>query len=155
MRKSILFLSLFVIISPSFAQAADVPALAVLKSVTGGVSVGIKDVDAWSAATEGMPLGERQIIRTDAASRAVVVFSEGNLSAVVGEKTSIGLADLLLKTRLDAMRSKVTAPDAGAGQTKLTVTPLTGVRGTEQGESKVDDPLRSHHWEENAAPKSE
>ncbi len=150
MNKCIRCLSLCVVLFPVLVLAADAPPLATLTSFSGAVSVGQKDAEAWGIVTEGMALNDRQVIRTGADGRAVVTFTEGSLSAVVAEKTTISLADLLLKTRLGAMRSKVTAPEVAAGQTKLTVTPLTGVRGTDQGESKADDPGRQHHWEENA-----
>jgi hypothetical protein len=136
------------------APAAPAPPFAVLDTCAGEVALGAAGGEAvWSAAKPKMAVTDAQIIRTGAKSQATVRFTEGDLVGLVGENTTISLQDLLLKTRLDKMRNKISEPAADAQPSKASVTPLTGVRGTDEAEGKAEDPNRQHHWEENAPSK--
>ena len=113
-----------------------------LTSVQGEVQVGAGD--QWRAAEVGATLTEDQTIRTGVESSADVQFGEG-ASAAVGAETEIAVSDLLLRARLEKMRSKVSAP-GDTQKAEMNVTPTTGVRGTEQTEKKSEELKREHYW---------
>jgi hypothetical protein len=115
-------------------------------AVTGTVEVG-RD-GAWQAAAPRQHLFDGETIRTAASSGAEVMF-EGELSARLGEKTEIPVADLMLKARLEKLRAKIAAP-GDTIKADIKVTPLTGVRGTEKTEEKAEDLKREHYWSESA-----
>jgi len=148
---------LFIIIGSLLAVApvlaAQTPPFAVLDTCAGEVTLGSAGSEVWSAAQPKMAVADAQILKTGVKSQATVRFTEGNLVALVGENTTISLQDLLLKTRLDKMPGKISQTQADGEQTKMSVTPLTGVRGTDEAEGKAEDPNRQHHWEENAPAK--
>lgn len=113
-----------------------------LTAVQGEVQVGAGD--QWLAAVVGATLAEGQTIRTGVESSADVQFGEGT-SAAVGAETEIAVSDLLLRARLEKMRSKVSAP-GDTRKVEMNVTPTTGVRGTEQSEEKAEELKREHYW---------
>ncbi len=144
-------LCLFVPAAGPAAAADTVPPLAKVEAFTGEASVGA--ADSWTPAEVGQALVETQALKTGAKSTLSVRFTEGEMLATVGENTLISLNDLLLKARLEKMRGRINQPEAGAPQTQMQVTPLTGVRGTDEAESKSEELKRQHHWEENGEPK--
>ncbi len=115
-----------------------------LTAVTGEVQVG-RD-GSWEPAVVGGELREGQTIRTGADSGAGILFADG-LAAELGAEREMAVSDLLLKTRLEKMRSKVSAP-SGEQKVEMEVTPTTGVRGTEQTEKKAEELKRDHYWNE-------
>ena len=147
---SILFVMILAVLLAGPASAATVEkAMASVVSFEGVAEVGMAGSSDWKAALAGMELQESSIIRTGADGLVVIQFTEGEMITSVSENSKVSLKDLLLKARLEAVRGKVVAPFPDAGQTKMQVTPLTGVRGTDQAESKAEDPKRPHYWEEN------
>jgi hypothetical protein len=141
--------ALMMMIGPTMSAAAQAPeALATVEAVTGNVQVAPADGQPWTPAAAKMLLSETQVLKTGLQSQATIRFTEGDLVIVVGENTQIALQDLLLKARLEKMRGKVNQP-TDANQTKMQVTPLTGVRGTDASDSKAEDPKREHTWNEN------
>jgi hypothetical protein len=115
-------------------------------AVTGTVEVGRDGV--WQEAAPRLHLFEGQTIRTAASSGAEIMF-DGDLTARLGEKSEIPVADLLLKARLEKLRAKIAAP-GDTIKADMQVTPLTGVRGTEKTEEKAEDLKREHYWNESA-----
>lgn len=115
-------------------------------AVTGSVQVGRDGV--WQVAAPKMPVFEGQMITT-ADGAIVEVLFDGALPATVAGKGEIAVADLLLKAQLEKARAKIAAP-TDATKTEMQVTPLTGVRGTEQAEEKAGDLKRDHYWNEGA-----
>jgi len=115
-------------------------------AVTGTVQVGRDGV--WQEAAPRLHLFEGQTIRTAASSGAEIMF-DGELPARLGEKAEILVADLLLKARLEKLRAKIAVP-SDTIKADITVTPLTGVRGTEKTEEKAEDLKREHYWNESA-----
>jgi hypothetical protein len=100
----------------------------------------------WRAVSSGEPVTEEQSIRTGPESTASVQFGEGVSTAVEAEM-EITVSDLLLRARLEKMRSRVSAP-TDTQRVEMQVTPTTGVRGTEQTEEKAEDLKREHYWTE-------
>jgi hypothetical protein len=100
----------------------------------------------WRPAAVGESVAEGQLIRTGPASGADILFSD-DVAAAVGAETEISVSDLLLKARLEKMRSKVSAP-SDTQKVQMQVTPTTGVRGTEQTEEKAEQLKREHYWNE-------
>ena len=115
-------------------------------AVTGSVQLGRDGV--WQVAAPKLPVFEGQTIAT-ADGASVEVLFEGGLPATVTGKGEIAVADLLLKAQLEKARAKIAAP-TDATKTEMQVTPLTGVRGTEQAEEKAGDLKRDHYWNEGA-----
>jgi hypothetical protein len=126
---------------------------AAVDSCAGDVRVGVPERSDWAPAVKGMPLTDGQTIKTGAQGQATVRFPAENLLTLVGEGTQVSLQDLLLKARLEKMRGKISQPQDGASQTKMQVTPLTGLRGTDQAEDKAEGTKRQHYWQEDAEPK--
>lgn len=144
MKKTVLLVILVLVFFPVAAFSADEAVLGSVQAVSGDVSIG--QGEEWAAAAVGAGLKEGQVLRTGPGSEAQVLF-EGDVSAVVAENTSIEVSDLLLKSRLEKMKGKVSTP-ADGHKVELEVTPTTGVRGTEQTESKAEDLKRDHYWNE-------
>jgi hypothetical protein len=115
-----------------------------LTALEGDVQVG--EGGTWRPAAVGESVAEGQFIRTGAASGADVLFS-GDVAAAVGAEMEIAVSDLLLKARLEKMRTKVSAP-SDTQKVQMQVTPTTGVRGTEQTEEKSEQLKREHYWNE-------
>lgn len=115
-------------------------------AVTGTVELGRDGV--WQPAAAKGRLFDGQTIRTAAASGVEILF-EGEVSAKLGEKTEIAVADLQLKAQLEKAKAKIGAP-ADTTKATLEVTPLTGVRGTEKTEEKAGELKREHYWNESA-----
>lgn len=149
-RMSLPVLVTFLVLLPSAAPAQEAAPSATLESCAGEVTVGSAGSPEWKAAVAGMPLVETQIIRTGPQGQATVRFAPGDLTTLVGSGVEVTLADLLLKAKLEKMRNKVAVPGEGAEQTKMQVTPLTGVRGTEEAPGKAEEPKRDHIWTEDA-----
>jgi hypothetical protein len=131
-------------VGPDARAEGPMPVGAVI-AVTGTAEVGRDGV--WQTATPKLSLFDGQTIRTAAASSVDVLF-EGELSAALGEKAEIAVADLLLKARLEKLKAKISAP-GDATKVEMQVTPLTGVRGTEKTEEKAVDLKREHYWIES------
>ena len=70
---------------------------------------------------------------------------DGGVSTTIPQNSAIEISDLLLKSRLEKMRGKVSTP-VDNQKVELQVTPTTGVRGTDQAESKAEDLKRDHYW---------
>lgn len=119
--------------------------LARVLTVRGDVQIG--QGAEWRTAVTGDTVSSGQFIRTGTDS-GMDIFFEEDLVAAVGEETEIEIADLLLKTRLEKMRSRISAPD-DTRRVDIQVTPTTGVRGTEQTENKAEDLKREHYWNES------
>jgi len=102
----------------------------------------------WKPAVTGMHLFDGETIRAAANSGSDIVF-DGDVSAKLGEKTEIAVADLQLKAQLEKARAKIVVP-ADTTKATLEVTPLTGVRGTEKTEEKAGELKREHYWNESA-----
>lgn len=130
----------------AMGESAGVEAVATVTAVQGEVMVGTGG--QWSPATVGVSLEEGQIIKTGKESAADISFGEG-LTAAVGQEKEVEVTDLLLKTRLEAMKSKITKP-TDTKKVEIQVTPTTGVRGDDQGEEKAEDLKRDHYWNTNA-----
>jgi hypothetical protein len=154
MNRIIVFLTVAALAALAVpAMAADAqPPLATVESMAGEVKVAPVNSEAWTPVKPTAALAENQIIKTGPQSQVSVRFTEGDLLTVVGENTTVALPDLLLKARLEKMRGKVNQP-TDANQTKMQVTPLTGVRGTDAADSKAEEQKRPHTWEENDQPK--
>ena len=144
MKKTVWLVFLVLVVFPVVAHSTDDAVLGSVQALSGDVSIGQGEV--WAPAAVGSGLKEGQVLRTGPDSRAEVLF-EGDVSAVVSEKTSIEVSDLLLKSRLEKMKGKVSTP-ADSRKVELEVTPTTGVRGTEQTESKSEELKRDHYWNE-------
>ena len=128
------------------ARAEGPLPIGAVTAVTGSVQLGRDGV--WQVAAPKLPLFEGQMITT-AEGASVEVLFEGGLPATVAGKGEIAVADLLLKAQLEKTRAKIAAP-TDATKTEMQVTPLTGVRGTEQAEEKAGDLKRDHYWNEGA-----
>lgn len=135
---------LLIVFFPVVALAAGNEVLGSLEAVTGEVQVG--QGDDWAPASAGTKLMDGQVLKTGPESEAEVLFG-GDVSVVIPENTAIGVADLLLKTRLEKMKGKVSTP-VDQQKVELEVTPTTGVRGTEQTENKAESLKRDHYWNE-------
>lgn len=147
MKKTFCVVCAFVLLLPALLKAegpVSEGVLGTLGAVQGEVQLG--EGGEWKAAAAGAQLHEGQVLRTGPEGSAEVLFSD-SVTASVGEKTEIGVADLLMKTRLEQMRSKVSEP-TGVEKVDMQVTPTTGVRGTEQGERKAEELKRDHFWSE-------
>jgi hypothetical protein len=151
-KRSLALLATLILLAGTAAMAEEQPPAATVVSVAGAVTVGAAEAGPWLPVTAGMNLAESQILRTGPQSQATVKFTQGQIVAAVGENTTIGIQDLLLKASLEKMRDKI-APPTGGTQTKMSVTPLTGVRATDQAEDKAEEPNRQHYWQENAPAK--
>ncbi len=140
---------------PSAAQEAAAPspppaAPASVEALTGEAWIGTVEPESWTAAVPGNPIPEGLALKTGPGASLTVRFAEGDLRGSVGENTVISLADLLLKARLEKLRGGIAPPAAGAEPTKMQVTPLTGVRGTEESEGKAEELKRDHYWQDDA-----
>jgi hypothetical protein len=144
MKRAAWAVVLVIVFFPVVTLATGSEILGSLETVTGEVQVG--QGDSWVPASAGTQLMDGHVLKTGPASEAEVLFG-GNVSVVVPENTSIGVADLLLKTRLEKMKGKVSTP-VDRQKVELEVTPTTGVRGTEQTESKAESLKRDHYWNE-------
>jgi hypothetical protein len=79
--------------SPDTPDAAAAPApRAILQQLKGTVSVKRAAADDWSGASEGMPLGENDTVRTGTGASALVRFPNGS-AVTVGEDALIGIAE--------------------------------------------------------------
>ena len=130
----------------SVARAEGPVPVGTVVAVTGTVEVGRDGV--WQAAAPKVSLFDGQVLRSSAGSSAEILF-EGEAPALLGEKSEIAVADLLLKARLEKTKAAIAAPVDGA-KADMQVTPLTGVRGTEKTEEKAEDLKREHYWNESA-----
>jgi hypothetical protein len=146
MKAAAIITVLALVLVPAAVWSGEAPQedVGTLTAVQGKVEVGAGE--QWLAAEVGAPLAEGQTIRTGAESSAGVQFGEG-VSASVGAETEIAVADLLLRARLEKMRSRVSAP-GDTQKVEMNVTPTTGVRGTEQTEEKAEELKREHYWNE-------
>jgi len=144
MKSVSLITFLAMILVPAAVWSGEEPQgeVGTLTAVQGMVEIGAGD--QWQAAEVGGTLAEGQAIRTGAESSADVQFGEGT-AAAVGADTEIAVSDLLLRSRLEKMRSRVTAPE-DMKKVEMNVTPTTGVRGTEQTEEKAEELKREHYW---------
>lgn len=136
------FLAMVLVPAAAWSGEAARGDVGTLTAVQGAVQIGAGD--QWQAAAVGAPLSEGQAIRTGAESSANVQFGEG-VAAAVGADTEIAVSDLLLRARLEKMRSRVSAP-GDMQKVEMNVTPTTGVRGTEQTEEKAEELKREHYW---------
>ena len=127
------------------ARAEGPLPIGAVTAVTGTVQLGRDGV--WQVAAPKMPVFAGQLITTGDGASVEVLF-EGGLPATVAGKGEIAVADLLLKAQLEKARAKIAVP-ADATKTEMQVTPLTGVRGTEQAEEKAGDLKRDHYWNES------
>lgn len=146
MKSAAIITFLVMVLVPAAAWSGEAAEgdVGTLTAVQGEVQVGAGD--QWQAAAVGATLAEGQIIRTGAESSADVQFGEGT-AAAVGADTEIAVSDLLLRARLEKMRSRVSAP-GDMQKVEMNVTPTTGVRGTEQTEEKAEELKREHYWNE-------
>ena len=131
---------------PAGAEKGSEEVLGALTAVSGDVQIG--SAGNWEAAAVGGELREGQVIRTGADSEAVVLFGE-DIPASLGAGVEVEVSDLLLKTRLEKMRSRISAP-MEEQKVEMQVTPTTGVRGTEQTEKKAEELKREHYWNEDS-----
>lgn len=148
MKTAVLFCALALFLMPAVIVRGETGAgevLGTVEALSGEVKVG--EGGSWSPAAAGQELREGQMIRTGAASEADILF-EGKIGAVVGPEAEIEVSDLLLRTRLEQMRSKISAP-ADTRKVEMQVTPTTGVRGTDQTEEKAEELKREHYWNED------
>jgi hypothetical protein len=128
------------------ARAEGPMPIGTVTAVSGSVQLGRDGV--WQVAAPKLPVFDGQRITT-ADGASVEILFEGGLPATVAGKGEIAVADLLLKAQLEKARAKIAAP-TDATKTEMQVTPLTGVRGTEQAEEKAGDLKRDHYWNEGA-----
>jgi hypothetical protein len=144
MKSAAIITFLAMVLVPAAARSGETAQgdVGTLTAVQGEVQVGTGD--QWRAVAVGATLSEGQTIRTGAESSADVQFGEG-AAAAVGADTEIAVSDLLLRARLEKMRSRVSAP-GDTQKVEMNVTPTTGVRGTEQTEEKAEELKREHYW---------
>jgi len=149
MGKAVILAAIFLLVLPGVTggeEASGGEVLGAVKALNGDVKIG--EGDLWRTAAVGDELVEGQLIRTGAGAGAEILFS-GEIPATLGENTTIGVSDLLLKARLEKMRNRVSEP-ADTRKVDMQVTPTAGVRGTEQTEEKAEDLKREHYWNEGA-----
>ena len=108
-RKSLVVFVCFVflVMSAGAWGAEGEPSLATVDALSGDVQVGREG--QWRRLAVGDALAEGEIVKTGPASRATILF-DGDLKADVGEGIEITLSDLLLKTRLEKMKSTISEP---------------------------------------------
>jgi hypothetical protein len=145
MRRAFILAAIVLLLAPAVMAGAEEEILGTVTALRGGVQVGQGGV--WSPAGMGQELQDGQVIKTGSEAGADILFGE-NLTASVGPETEIEVSDLLLKTRLEKMRSKVSLP-TDTRKVEMQVTPTTGVRGTEQTEEKAEELKREHYWDES------
>jgi hypothetical protein len=148
MKTAAILCALALFLAPAVTARAETGAgevLGTVEALSGEVKVGAGG--AWSPAAAGQELREGQVIRTGAASEADILFG-GKIGAVVGPEVEIKVSDLLLRTRLEQMRSKI-SPPVDTRKVEMQVTPTTGVRGTEQTPEKAEELKREHYWNED------
>lgn len=145
MKAAVLSAAMAVLLAlPAGAETGSGEVLGSLTAVSGDVQVG--SAGNWTAAAVGGELREGQVIRTGPDSKAAVLFGE-DIAASLGAGIEVEVSDLLLKTRLENMRSRVSAP-VEEQKVEMQVTPTTGVRGTEQTGKKAEELKREHYWNE-------
>lgn len=144
MKRTVVLTALALLIVPAAVLAAGSATLGSVKAVSGEVE--ISRGEAWNAAVVGEELVVGQVLKTGPSSEVEVLF-DGGVSTTVPQNSTIEISDLLLKTRLEKMKGKISTPEDNR-KVELQVTPTTGVRGTDQAESKAEDLKRDHYWNE-------
>jgi hypothetical protein len=144
MKKRAVLAALALLVLPGAVRAAGSGALGSVTAVAGDVR--ISQGETWNAAAVGAELVEGQVLKTGPSSEVEVLF-DGGVSTVVPQNSVIEISDLLLKTRLEKMKGKIATPEDNR-KVELQVTPTTGVRGTDQAESKAEALKRDHYWNE-------
>ena len=142
MRKTAVLAALALLVLPGAVFSVESAILGSVKTVSGDVQIG--QGESWAAAAVGAELVEGQVIKTGPSSE-VEVLLDGGISTTIPQNSAIEISDLLLKSRLEKMRGKVSTP-VDNQKVELQVTPTTGVRGTDQAESKAEDLKRDHYW---------
>jgi hypothetical protein len=145
MRRTFILAAIVLLLAPAVTADAEEEVLGTVTALRGGVQIG--QGGAWSPAGLGQELQDGQMIRTESEAGADILFGE-DITASVGPETEIEVSDLLLKARLEKMRSKVSLP-TDTRKVEMQVTPTTGVRGTEQTEEKAEELKREHYWNES------
>jgi hypothetical protein len=145
MRRAFILAAIVLLLGPAVMAGAEEEVLGTVTALSGGVQVGQGGV--WSPAGLGQELRDGQVIKTGAEAGADILFGE-EIAGSVGPETEIEVSDLLLKSRLEKMRSKVSLP-ADTRKVEMQVTPTTGVRGTDQTVEKAEELKREHYWDES------
>jgi hypothetical protein len=145
MRRAFILAAIVLLLGPAVMAGAEEEVLGTVSALRGGVQIGQGGV--WSPAGLGQELRDGQVIKTGSEAGADILFGE-EIAGSVGPETEIEVSDLLLKSRLEKMRSKVSLP-ADTRKVEMQVTPTTGVRGTEQTVEKAEELKREHYWDES------
>lgn len=146
-------LTAFCLAVPTLAQepAAKPAPVGKVVAIQGTVQVG--QAGQWQPCQIEQPLFDGQSIKTGPKSAAKIVFTP-DLAMEVSEGTEILIGDLLLKARLEKVKASTAAPTT-TQKTEMQVTPLTGVRGTDQSGEKSEELKREHFWNEQVQPSTQ
>jgi hypothetical protein len=145
MRRAFILAAIVLLLGPAVMAGAEEEVLGTVSALRGGVQIGQGGV--WSPAGLGQELRDGQVIKTGSEAGTDILFGE-EITGSVGPETEIEVSDLLLKSRLEKMRSKVSLP-ADTRKVEMQVTPTTGVRGTDQTVEKAEELKREHYWDES------